>query len=215
MPIISEVGQNFQGNIKTAISMIKSSQTAGASMVKFQLYDSVKAYGKHQKEELTRGQMETLVQCGKDYGIPVFFSVFDLERVEWCKEQGLEHYKIAFSQRNNKTLMDAMPDTARVFVSCKNPDDYADPPCWVDKLFCIPCYPATVNMIALPDFGDFEGFSDHTVGLDVAKVAISRGAFWIEKHYCVDHNTGVDAPWSMTFDELRELVEFEQTARSI
>jgi sialic acid synthase SpsE len=214
MPIIAEVGQNFT-SIKMATDMIKSAKASGASLVKFQLYDSLELYGVKQKTELSRGQAETLVQAGKDYGIPVFFSVFDKERLDWCRELGLEYYKIAYSQRNNVDLVSAIPPDARCFISCKNVNDHADPPCWVDHLFCIPCYPATHNMILFPEFDEYEGFSDHTVGLDVAKVAISRGAYWIEKHYCVDHNTGVDAAWSMTEAELRELVAFEKVAKSI
>jgi N-acetylneuraminate synthase/N,N'-diacetyllegionaminate synthase len=127
----------------------------------------------------------------------------------------LEYYKIAYSQRNNTELISNIPPDARCFISCKNINDHQDPPCWVDHLFCVPHYPAQHTMFIFPEFEEFEGFSDHTIGLDAAKVAIARGAFWIEKHFAKDHHTGVDAQWSMTPDELRELVEWEKVARSI
>jgi len=59
------------------------------------------------------------------------------------------------------------------------------------------------------DFKILQGFSDHTIGLDAAKIALARGAHIIERHFAIDHQTGVDAEWSMTPSELKELKRFE------
>ncbi len=58
--------------------------------------------------------------------------------------------------------------------------------------------------------GDFDGFSDHTIGLDCAKIALARGAEIIEKHFTLDKSMyGPDHCLSMTPDELKELVRWE------
>jgi sialic acid synthase SpsE len=215
MPIIAEIGQNHCGNMKLALDLMKEANDYGAWGVKFQLYDSVKAYGSKQKSELSYGQAETLVQFGKDKGIKVFFSVFDEERVDWCKGWHLDYYKIAYSQRNNEKLIDCIPEEATCFISTKSPNDYTDPPCWCNRLFCIPRYPVDPISITLPSFQDFEGYSDHTIGIDVARIALARGAYWIEKHYAKDHETGVDANWSMTAAQLLELVKFEEMSNCV
>ena len=58
-------------------------------------------------------------------------------------------------------------------------------------------------------FDEYDGFSDHTIGLDYAKLAIDRGATIIEKHFTLDKNLpGCDQAASMTPSELKELVEY-------
>ncbi len=56
--------------------------------------------------------------------------------------------------------------------------------------------------------GTFQGFSDHVIGLGAAFMALARGASIIEKHFAIDHETGVDAAWSMTPPELKGLRHF-------
>jgi sialic acid synthase SpsE len=216
MPIIAEIGQNHCGDLKLAIDLIGKARDNGASLAKFQLYDSVVAYGSKQESELTLGQAEMLVKAGERYGIPVFFSVFDIERLGWCIDMRLEYFKIAYSQRNNLKLIEQIPEDAMCFISCKGSNDYESPACVINKLFCISKYPADPEMFTFPDFiDDFHGYSDHTVGLDCAKLAIARGAYWIEKHFSIDNATGVDAQWSMTPDDLKELVRWEKLARCL
>jgi sialic acid synthase SpsE len=203
--IISEIGQNFCGDIKLAKEMIKLSKDNGATLAKFQLYDSVELYGKKQNTELSKSQAKELFEYGKNIHIPVFFSVFDVERIKWCEEFGVRFLKIAFSQKDNKGIWNAIPSHMEVFVSCNSPHyDYT-------TLYCVPKYPAKLSDVHfnMVNFKEYCGFSDHTIGLTASKVALSRGAFWIEKHFCIDHQTGVDAKWSMTPDELRELVEWD------
>ena len=53
------------------------------------------------------------------------------------------------------------------------------------------------------------GYSDHTIGIDMCLIAISRGAQIIEKHFTLDKsNTTIrDHALSATPDEFRLLVE--------
>ena len=51
--------------------------------------------------------------------------------------------------------------------------------------------------IQIIDFGEYSGFSDHTIGLTAAKTAIVRGARLIEKHFIDVDMYGPDHRGSM------------------
>jgi len=213
MPIIAEIGQNHCGNMKLAKKLITEAYDNGATFVKFQLYDSKQFYGKKQKSELSRQQAFNLFDyAAKEIGIPCFFSVTDEERVKWCEDIGVKFYKLAFSQRNNQKLIDCIKETGkRMIVSTDEPlEGFPERTIF---LYCIPKYPATEADTwwikeKLED-ERFWGFSDHFIGTNVSRIAYICGAMYIEKHFAIDHKTGVDAQWSMIPKELRELSEWE------
>jgi N,N'-diacetyllegionaminate synthase len=201
--IIAEIGQNHCGNMDYARWLIELARDNGASFAKFQLFDSKKLYGDTEHHELSKAQAFELFEYGKKVGIEVFFSVFDVERVRWCEEMGVGMYKVAHSKRNDKGLRDAIDKTGKTcLVSGKN-------------IYCIPKYPTSLELLNFVkiNFRDWWGFSDHTIGLDAAKIALARGAWIIEKHFALTHDMGVDAPWSMTALELNELARFEEIVK--
>ena len=211
--IIAEVGQNFQGDIGLAKHLICLAKENGADLVKFQLYDSKKLYGEYQPTELSKEQAFMLFDYGKEIGIEVFFSVFDIERVKWCEEMKINQYKLAFSMRKDQDLLEALYRTRKhVIISTNRIEKYVTG--W-SYLYCIPHYPTPLSELwfSLNPFDFYyDGYSDHTIGLDACKIALARGAQIIEKHFAIDHKTGVDAEWSMTPDELAELVRFSKVA---
>jgi len=182
--------------------MIGLAKVHGADYVKFQLYDHNKIYKDHPEipdSSLTKEQAKELFDYGEQLGIEVFFSVFDLERVQWCEEIGVRTYKIAYSQKDNMELREAVEKTGKLcFISGVN-------------LYCVPEYPA--EEVDFTNLDDYSGFSDHTIGMEAAEVAIELGAEFIEKHFAINHDKGVDAPWSMTPKELRGLKKFENATR--
>ena len=217
--IIAEVGINHQGDMELAERMIESAKQYGADMVKLQLYDSDRlarspeAYKVLKEAELTYKNAIRLFDYGRTCGAEVFFSVFDVERVRWCEEMGVKRYKIAATMRD-KATMDAVVATKKpIIVSLPKVVDLEVPP--GDWLFCVPEYPTPIEHARIPPMSWFEGISDHTIGLDVAKIAIARGAQIIEKHFSLDHQTGADAAWSMTPAELRELKDWEIKCQTI
>ena len=227
--IVTEISQNFT-NLAEAKNLVKLAKENGADLVKAQLFDGVKLYGKKVPAELTFEDAKELFNYGKELSIEVFFSVFDVERVKWCEEIGVKRYKIAYGQRRNEDLAKAIAISRKpVYVSCSDTGDH----CFWDSnyalLYCVPKYPTGLSDLdfngrtdrriwlrhwdSTNTFDTMEGYSDHTIGLDACKIAISRGVQIIEKHFAIDHETGVDAEWSMTPDELRELKRFELVAR--
>jgi len=208
MEIVSTVG-----NIKK--------ETGADLLVKFQLFDAEDDKGKPHYQwvkdhQLSYEQADMLFNFGKDCGIEVFFSVFGVKYVDWCERIGVKRYKVA-------------ADVFFRFVTdkpvIKSVHDYADLLRFqtVDAvLYCPEGYPAKRMYFFPGDFQEhdgyitYQGFSDHAIGLDAAKIALARGAQIIEKHFLLEHNPAFpDNDWSMTQYDLFELVRWEKICRSV
>ena len=216
--IIAECGINHFGDMAVAKELIRQAKKCGADYAKFQLYDVDKVFpdkmimarGKNWYEDvkptqLTKDQAKMLFDYGREVGIEVFYSVFDLERVEWCENIGVERYKIGSNQYKNIKLLRRINQTHRpVWVSWTSrelklkSDAYG----YADFLYCVPKYPPELEELHLEEvdfIGYFCGFSDHTVGIEASMIAMSRGARIIEKHFCLTRNRdGCDIPSSIT-----------------
>ncbi len=214
--IVCEIGQNWCGDVGLAERLIVEAKEGGSDLVKFQLYDSKKLYGEKQESELSKEDAKMLFDYGKYLGIEVFFSVFDKTRIAWCEEMKVSHYKISCAMSDNRFLVNsALKTKVPIIMSSQKPRRHDSR---ISLLYCIPKYPASPGDLQFEqiDFAkDFQGYSDHTIGLDAAKIALTRGAAIIEKHYAYDHKTGVDAEWSMTASELKELREFANTVTQL
>jgi N,N'-diacetyllegionaminate synthase len=89
-------------------------------------------------------------------------------------------------------------------------------------LHCVSNYPADsvdVNLRAMHTlataFGVPVGYSDHTLGIEVALAAVALGACVIEKHFTLDRNqVGPDHRASLEPDELRRLVQGIRTVEA-
>jgi sialic acid synthase SpsE len=82
-------------------------------------------------------------------------------------------------------------------------------------IYCKSIYQTQINLYNFNhiDFGTYHGLSDHSIGITAPKIAISRGARIIEKHFTF--NTGMYGPdhiCSITPNELNELTKFVQEA---
>jgi len=200
--------------MELARELICKAKEGGGDLAKFQLFDG-EVYPEVKDVALTKEQAFMLFGYGKEVGIEVFFSVYDVERVGWCEEMGVKRYKISCAQNKNRGLLKAVQNTNKPYlvsserfhpISLKHP-----------QLFCVPKYPASLDDLHLNNisFNFYEGFSDHTIGIDCAKIAIVRGCKILEKHFAVDHKTGVDAEWSMDCKELRELKRWEEVCKKV
>ncbi len=196
--------------------MIEEAKDAGADLVKFQLYDAEddkdKPHYKFSKQsELSFDQAKMLFDYGKEVGIEVFFSVFGVKYVEWCETIGVRRYKIACWNHNSDLMRAIWATNKPLIISETSPSLGRD----YDSLYCVSKYPASRKDIKLPDFlGDYDGFSDHTIGIDVAKVALARGAKIIEKHFCLEKDCP-EGEWSMTPCELKELKKWENVCKEV
>jgi len=172
--------------------------------------------------------------------IEFFASPFDLDAVRLLEEIGVKRYKIASNQVYNEPLVRAIYNTAKpVMVSYGAVrDDFVKPPLImkmfekdgveypdIKKLYCISKYPAPIEDIDFfihysfgyrSIFEYYDGFSDHTIGIAAAMVAMSLGAKIIEKHFTLDRDMpGPDHSCSATPSDLKALCSFRDEVERI
>ena len=225
MLIIAEIGQNHNGDMAIARKMITAAKEGGADVAKFQLYNvdaifppSFEWYREAKEAQISKEQVVTLADWCQKAGIEFMASVFDTERVEWCQEIGMKRYKIASRSIYDKQLIKAVAQTGKdMIVSLGMYHGKRFPRInttgKVDFLYCVAKYPALpedFNFLTV-NFDKYCGFSDHSLGIEAALVAMARGARIIEKHFTLDKKMhGPDHAGSMEPQELRQIVDFSR-----
>lgn len=217
--IICELCTNWN-DIQMAKLMIKVAKEKGAGLAKFQLYNAEDDRGKPHYDwvkahELTFDQAKMLYDYGESIGMEVFFSIFSPHFVGWCERIKVKRYKIACETRDKPTL-DAVLSTNKPLIISYRPDGDNN---YLDRLsntcdtwlYCVPKYPTMPQDVDFTKTLSTDGYSDHSLTLDLPKIALSRGARIMECHFILDKSLPApDAPWSKTPDEISELVKFEK-----
>jgi len=166
-------------------------------------------------------QFVELSLYAKSMGVIFLSTPFDEESAEFLDDI-VPAYKIASGDITNLPLLRKIVGKNKpVFISTGMASDNEIeravgifPKKDIILLHCIARYPALaeeVNLLSIPylraRFNVEVGYSDHTIGLDACKAAVSIGAVLIEKHFTLDKNQPIgDHKISMNPDDLAELV---------
>ena len=241
LEIVAEVSCNHRGSLDTAILLIKEAKNAGADAVKFQFWtpgSMVLDRGYKVQEgpwvgrslaelyETTQTPLEwipALMQAGREIGIEVFGSVFDVDALKVLEDQGCPRYKIASFELTDLPLIRAVAATGKPIILSTGMADEREigqaleavgRDEGVTLLHCSSAYPApleSLNLQAMVEMGKAwglpVGFSDHTIGTDAAAAATAMGAVMIEKHLTTRFGGGEDAKFSADPVEFWWLVE--------
>jgi N-acetylneuraminate synthase/N,N'-diacetyllegionaminate synthase len=226
MMIIAEIGQNHNGDMKLAVELIHSARENGADIAKFQVYDARALFPKagnewfdyNCKTELSRDQVGYLAEECRRTGIEFMASVFDVERIAWLEEAGVARYKLASRSVRDRELVAALEKTGKPIIVSLGMWNEPEFPAirsagGVEFLYCISRYPTSLGDLKFGrvDFSKYAGFSDHTLGINAALVALARGARVLEKHYTLDKAMyGPDHAGSMVPSELAAVDAFRQ-----
>ncbi len=234
MIIIAEIGINHNGNINLAHELIRQAKLCGADIAKFQFYDPDKIFGpkgtypdKKNYEfalsvQFNFAQAKVLKRWSDEEGIEFMASVFDLERFGWIESLGVRRHKIASRSVQDKELCREILKTGKeTFISLGFWKGKGVP--YKDKnaryLYCVPKYPCEYSDIELPaSFAGlpYQGFSDHTIGIEMSLIAVARGANIIEKHFTLNKGlVGPDHVCSMTPQELSDLSKYARIMEKI
>ena len=217
MKIISEIGINHNGDFRKMEELIRQSSIGGADYAKFQLYNSVRVFGdeSRKKNEFTFEQVKTLKEICDYYNIEFFASVFDEEKLEWCKDIGVNLYKIASRTvvKEEQLCKDILDTNKPVYLSLGFWEEDSLPFTQYNNikyLNCISKYPTSYTHLEKFCYDDkVVGLSDHSYGIAYALYNISLGAQVIEKHFTMDKSDiGNDHIGSMDMNELKLLREY-------
>ncbi|MEQ8390867.1 MAG: N-acetylneuraminate synthase family protein [Thalassospira sp.] len=230
--IIAEAGSNFNQSKDTAYKLIDAAAVAGADAVKFQLFRADVLYPNggdiyeiFKSVQLNSDWLPDLMKHAEDQGLHFSASAFDRYSVDVLIELGVPFMKVASSETTNLDLVARMA-AARVplFLStgmCGITEiSEAIEICTslelnnISLMQCQAHYPLEakdVNLAAMDTlrqlFGGPVGFSDHTLGTNVAIAAAGRGAETLEKHFTLDRSMeGPDHFYALEPDELGEMI---------
>jgi sialic acid synthase SpsE len=220
--VIAEIGLNHNGDMDLARCLIEEAHAAGADVAKFQFFDASKYFPP---------DFEWMAACLRariDYekaarlrdhcdrvGIEFCVSSFDLEGLGWAERLGVRRHKLASRCIEQRDLVEAMAATGKdmiVSLGMWKDDEFPEIESLgrVDFLYCVAKYPTPLSDLDFEriDFRRYAGFSDHTLGIDAACVAVARGARIVEKHFTLSKKMyGPDHACSAEPHELRALVD--------
>ena len=243
MLIIAEIGINHDGNMNLAHELIRQAAMCGADVAKFQAYSVDALFGPNgadPNDEIYKGVkplefnekqfVQLKIWCEQE-NIEFMCSVFDEERLGWMEKLGVKRHKIA--SRTSKLTRDLALKMIETGKPCYMSLGFNSQP--FDKnypnlhyLYCIAEYPTEYNRINMPneyhanynpeldEHIEYEGFSDHSLGIEASLVAVGKGATIIEKHFTLDKSAkGFDHICSVTPDELRDLVKYSRLMEKV
>ncbi len=238
--IIAEVGINHNGELEKAKRLIHSAKEVGADAVKFQTYITEKrvpidspVYAILKKCELSENKTKELIEFAKKEGITFFSTPFDEESVKLLNENNVPLMKIASFDIVNGKLLEVVAKTGIPTIISRgmatieeintalnyfkaNNTEYA-------LLHCMSTYPVNhidANLNIIKELKKLYkcpvGYSDHTIGIEVASLSVAVGANIIEKHFTLDINDeGPDHKLSADPNTLKELVEHVRKIETI
>ena len=216
MKVIAECGCNWR-SLEEAFRMIEKASEVGCWAAKFQAFSKEYCWDNNLPVYLSLDYIDVkgLFGYGKKVGIEVFFTPFDVERVQWCEDIGVSLYKIRFADKNDLDIGQSIAKKDKNYlISCQGWDDHVH---WninqETRLLCVPKYPASSFDYCQYNLGDFHGISDHTPDMKMYShylelfkdKPIWKKNFYWEKHVCLDKNC-LEAEWSVTFEELAEVL---------
>ncbi len=216
--IIAEIGNNHEGDFAFARDMIGEAARAGAQAVKFQTIVPDKLVApslKEAREMLTKFQFSyeqfaDLKKIADDEGVTFLSTPFDIESVQFL-DSLVPAFKIASGDNDFWPLIEATARTGKPILLSTGMADLDGirkargviENVWNQNgiqqelivLHCVSLYPTppeAANLASIPylaeQLGLRIGFSDHTLGIDAAVLAVALGAGVIEKHFTLDKN---------------------------
>jgi N,N'-diacetyllegionaminate synthase len=189
--------------------------------------------------ELSYDDHAVLYERCASRGIEFLSTPFDEDAVEFLVGLGMRRIKIASGELTNRPFIELVASKGLPVILSTGMAELAEvaeaiewirrarPAATVDDalilLHCTSNYPtalADVNLRAMSTmartFGLRVGYSDHTVGVDVAPVAVALGAEVIEKHFTLDRSLpGPDHMASLEVPELRRMIDAIRSAELV
>ena len=238
--IIAEVGINHNGKIKQALNLVDAAKKSNATAVKFQTYKTERRTRKNspifeilKKCELNYSEFKIIKDYCDEKKIIFFSTPFDLEAIDFLESIKVKLYKISSFDLENFQIIKKIIKTKKPCVFStgmsslnsirKTYELFKKNKIETAILHCISSYPNKEENSFLSnieilkrEFNTHIGLSDHTNGIKTSLYSYLMGAKVIEKHLKIDKNHKcIDAPVSITVDQMRDLVLKINQAKNI
>ena len=227
--IVAEIGSNWEGSIKKATKLISKCKDADA--VKFQMWRATDLYNMDhpdwnfiKKSEVTLKNAKKLKEICDSYNIEFYCSAFYPEAVDYLESLNVKRYKIAsrtclLKDPFSKETLKRKADTKKhVIISMGMGGDKK----YIKKIFsknkttfcyCISEYPLSFKKINWKNIIQFDGFSDHTLGIAAPIIYATLKKYenvkniMIEKHVKLKNSKGPDASSSIDTEEFSKMIK--------
>ncbi len=177
--------------------------------------------------ELNEAMHRELIEHCKTYNIAFLSTGFDIESVDLLHGLGQDCFKIPSGEITNLPYLRHIGQLGKPIILSTGMSTMSDieaaidvleqagtPRTKITVLHCTTEYPTPMNEVNLramqsikSAFGVAVGYSDHTVGIEVAVAAVAMGAVVIEKHFTLDRNLpGPDHQASLEPRELKQMI---------
>jgi len=228
--VVAEIGSNWEGSITIAKKIIHECKKAGADTVKFQMWRAKNLYSENnpnwkiiKKSELTFEKAKLVKRFSDKIGIEFVCSAFYPEAVDFLESLKVKRYKIAsrtclLKDPFSKETLEAVACTKKpVIVSMgmggnKNLIHKIFSRDKITYCYCISEYPLKFSKINWHQAINYDGFSDHTLGITapilfaILKKQKNSKQILIEKHVKLENSHGPDAFTSIDTKQLSELI---------
>jgi sialic acid synthase SpsE len=229
--IVAEIASNWEGSITIAKRLISKSKKSGANAVKFQMWRASDLYSKDhpewkiiKKSELGFSKVSKLKKYADKVGIEFFCSGFYPEAIEYLDSIKVKRHKIASrtctlnDPHSLETITKISDKKKPVVISMGMGGNKKK----IEKIlgknkitfcYCISEYPTDMKKIDWKKIKQYDGFSDHTLGItasiifSIIKKQSNTKEIFIEKHVKLKNSKGPDASSSIDTDELKLLVD--------
>jgi N,N'-diacetyllegionaminate synthase len=237
--VIAEIGNNHEGSFTWAEEAVGRAAACGAGAVKLQTFrtehyispaDEAR-FRRLKGYELAPREIESLARSARQAGMLFISTPFDLGSVDVLAGV-VDAFKIASSDNTFYPLMRRVAATGKpVILSCGLVDleEVVHSVAFIEShwraasieqqlaaLHCVTAYPvppAEAQLGAITALRarltETVGYSDHTLGIEAALLAVALGAEIIEKHFTLDRNSSDFRDHKISADpaELTALVE--------
>ncbi|MBM4134994.1 MAG: hypothetical protein FJ245_14665 [Nitrospira sp.] len=214
--VVAELGNNHEGDSKLALELVEAAAEAGVDAIKVQVIDPERLVHCSQSERIAqllryRLPMATFIEMAamaRRKGKLFMASAFDLGSLEAIAET-VAAIKIASGDLDFLPLLVKAGDLGKPILLSTGMGTLEEVRIAVETiakqvgwetladrlavLHCVSLYPTPLAEVNLRAIGTFAstfnltvGYSDHTVGIEAAVLALSQGARIIEKHFTLD-----------------------------
>ena len=217
--------------MKKAAKLISKCKEADADAVKFQMWRAMDLYNMDhpdwnfiKKSEVTLKNAKKLKEICDSYNIEFYCSAFYPEAVDYLESLNVKRYKIAsrtclLKDPFSKETLKRKADTKKhVIISMGMGGDKK----YIKKIFsknkttfcyCISEYPLSFKKINWKNIIQFDGFSDHTLGIAAPIIYATLKKYenvkniMIEKHVKLKNSKGPDASSSIDTEEFSKMIK--------
>ena len=244
--VIAEIGNNHEGDVGAAEALIAGAAKAGVQAVKFQTItperlvapDQAARLAQLRRFALSADQHARLARAAANAGVMFLSTPFDLDSVAML-DPLVPAFKVASGDNDFVPLLQCVAATDKPILLSTGMTDLAGVTAAVDivrkawrerkidpglvLLHCVAAYPTpaeeanlrVIPALAAPDIT--LGYSDHTLGIGAAPLAVALGARVIEKHFTLDHDRSDfrDHKLSANPAQMKALVERVREANAL